>query len=361
MSEAERPLAKGRGAQIKPLNRFDNVHCVDDYSDVENDVEFLEEQRSIATEYIPDDSRSVIVENDSPDIPFRYSLNPYRGCSHGCSYCYARPTHEYLGLNAGLDFETKVFVKEQAPELFRDWLARTSWVPQTIVFSGVTDCYQPAEGKLQITRRCLEVALEARQPIALVTKNALVTRDTDILRGMAEFGTVSVALSITTLDDQLARQMEPRTSPPSSRLRAIEQLSAAGIPTCVLVAPVIPGLNDSEIPAILKAAADVGASSAGYILLRLPLNVRPVFLEWLERARPLEKDRVMSRLRACRDGQLNDSNFGSRMRGSGEIANQLRQTFEVFAHKYGLDKKQPPLSTKHFRHPTSSSGQLRLF
>jgi len=229
------------------------------------------------------------------------------------------------------------------------------------VFSGVTDCYQPVERKLQITRRCLEVALESRQPVAMITKNALVTRDLDVFGETAESKIVNVGLSITTLDEKLARQMEPRTSPPAARLRTIRQLGDAGVCTSVMVTPIVPGLTDSEIPAILEAAADAGATSAGYILLRLPLNVRPVFLEWLERERPLEKDRVLSRVRACRDGQLNDSQFGSRMRGSGEIAKQIRQTFQVFSRRYGLDKEQPPLSTEHFRPPTSSSGQLRLF
>lgn len=361
MGDDQRPLAKGRGAQIKPPNRFETLQCDDDFADLEADSDFFDRQRSLPTQYTADDSRSVIVENDSPDIPFRYSLNPYRGCSHGCSYCYARPGHEYLGLNAGLDFESKVFVKLRAPQLLRDWLARSQWEPETIVFSGVTDCYQPVERKLQITRRCLEVALEARQPVAMITKNALVTRDLDILGEMAKLDIVSVALSITTLDEKLARQMEPRTSPPAARLRTIRQLGEAGVRTSVMVAPIVPGLTDSEIPAILEAAADAGATSAGYILLRLPLNVRPVFLEWLERERPLEKDRVLSRVRACRDGQLNDSQFGSRMRGSGELAKQIRQTFQVFSRRYGLDNKQPPLSTEHFRPPTSSSGQLRLF
>ncbi len=361
MSESNRPTVKGRGAQIRPPNRFEATHYEADLEQLEGDDEFLQSQRSIPTQYIPDDAKSVVSENDSPDVGFRYSLNPYRGCSHGCAYCYARPTHEYLGLNAGLDFETQVFVKHRAPELFRQWLARESWEPEFIAFSGVTDCYQPAEREFRLTRGCLEVALEARQPIGIITKNALVSRDLDLLAEMARFDTVSVALSITTLDESLARTMEPRTSSPQARLRTIRQLREAGIRATVMVAPIIPGLNDSEVPTILEAAADAGTCSASYILLRLPLTVRPVFLDWLERTQPLKKDRVESMIRASRGGQLSDSQFGSRMRGVGEIAEQIKQTFRVFAKRFHLDRKLGPLDTSHFRRPTMACGQLRLF
>ena len=317
--------------------------------------------RQVTTEYFPDDSRSIVSENDSPDIPFRYSLNPYRGCQHGCSYCYARPTHEYLGLNAGLDFESKILVKHRAPELFRDWLNRDRWDPELIAFSGITDCYQPAERRFELTRRCLSVALEARQPIGIVTKNSLVTRDTDLLAQMASHRVVRVTFSITTLDESLCRQMEPRTSTPSARLRAIRALSDAGIPTCVLVAPIIPGLNDSELAQILSVAKQAGAQAASYNLLRLPLTVRPVFLEWLERTQADRKDRVEARIRATRSGQLSDSEFGDRMVGKGELAQQIAQTFRVFAKKYDLDGTPPPLATAGFHPPRSRSSQLRLF
>ena len=221
------------------------MHSEPDYEQLEHDEEFLAELGRPKTEYLPDSSKSVVSENNSPDIPFRYSVNPYRGCAHGCSYCYARPYHEYLGLNAGLDFETKVFVKHRAPELLRDWLASDEWNPESITFSGVTDCYQPAEREFRLTRGCLEVALEALQPIFIITKNALVTRDLDLLHDMADWHTVSVAISITSLDPELCRTMEPRTSTPAARLGAVRQLSEAGIPTRVMVAPVIPGLNYS--------------------------------------------------------------------------------------------------------------------
>lgn len=358
--DAQRPTARGRGAQLKPPNRFESTRCEDDFEQLAPDDESLAD-RAVSTQYLPDHTQSIVSENDSPDIPFRYSLNPYRGCSHGCAYCYARPTHEYLGFNAGLDFESKVMVKERAPELFRDWLNRQEWRGELIVLSGVTDCYQLAERRFRLTRGCLQVAAEARQPVAIVTKNLLVTRDLDVLREMAAHRVVSVALSITTLDAELAHAMEPRTSPPASRLKAIEQLSAAGIPTSVMVAPVIPGLTDSEIPAILQAAADAGATYAGYILLRLPLAVRPIFLDWLARTQPQHKERVESRIRATRDGRLSDAQFGSRMRGRGALAEQIKQTFSVFAGKFGLDRKPAPLDSAGFRPPRPSSGQMRLF
>jgi DNA repair photolyase len=321
----------------------------------------MDARRSVKTIYLSDDTRNIVSENDSPDLFFRYSVNPYRGCAHGCSYCYARPTHEYLGMNAGIDFESKILVKHRAPELLRDWLARPNYQPEIIVFSGVTDCYQPAEREFQLTRRCLEVALEARQPIGIITKNALVTREMELLREMASRNLVSVSLSITTLDAELAREMEPRTSSPPARLRAISELGEAGVPVSVMIAPVIPGLNDVEIPGILAAARDAGATTASYILLRLPLTVRPVFLEWLERTQPAASPRVASRIRTVRAGDLSDSRYGTRMRGEGAMSDQIEQTFRVFAQKYHLSDARPALDTSQFQRPRSSSGQLHLF
>ena len=355
------PVPKGRGTPLKPQNRFEKLVVEDELEQVEHDHDHLEALKQVKTEYLSDDSKSIISENDSPDIPFRYSLYPFRGCSHGCCYCYARPTHEYLGLNAGLDFESKVLVKERAPELFRDWLARDNYEPEMVVFSGVTDCYQPVERQFQLTRRCLQVALEARQPIGIVTKNALVTRDLDILQEMANLGIVSVSISVTTLDSELARTMEPRTSTPAARLRTIQELRNAGVPAGVMVSPVIPGLTDSEMPKILEAAADAGACWASYILLRLPLTVRPIFLDWLERTQPLKKERIESRIRLTREGDLSDSKFGQRMRGKGEIAGQIKQTFTIFTKRMGLDQEILPLDTSQFQRPAPSSGQLRLF
>lgn len=349
------------GSNLDPPNRFQATHAEPDFEHLEWDVEYREAVKNRRVEYIADTSRTIVTENKSPDINFRFSVNPYRGCVHSCSYCYARPYHEYLGFNAGLDFETKIVVKHDAPQLLREFLSRSSWTPEMIAFSGITDCYQPAEREFKLTRGCLSVAGETKQPIGIVTKNALVVRDLDVLEPMAEQGLINVSVSITTLDPELARVMEPRTSIPSARLRAIKELVEAGIPTKVMVAPVIPGLNDNEVPQILEAAKEAGAMSASYVLLRLPLTVEPVFLEWLERTQPQRKDRVVARIRQTRDGQMSDSTFASRMRGTGEISTQINNMFKVFCRKFGLDKPLPPLSTEHFRPPTSSSGQLRLF
>jgi DNA repair photolyase len=346
---------------VQPPNPFLPLAVEDDFEQLDPDDELFAELARPKTEYFPDDSQSIVATNNSPDIPFNYSVNPYRGCAHGCSYCYARPSHEYFGLSAGLDFETKVFVKHRAAELLRQWLARDAWVCESICFSGVTDCYQPAEREFRLTRSCLQVAAECRQPIGIVTKNALVTRDLDLLGTMAELDTVHVALSITTLDARLARVMEPRTSSPDARLRAIRELSKAGVRTFVMAAPIIPGLNDSEIPGILAAAADAGAHSAGYTLLRLPGSVRPVFLDWLARHLPDRADRVESFIRQTRGGRLNDAQFGSRMRGTGLWAREIAQTFKVFKRKYHLDKPHEPLATHHFRRPLPRTGQMRLF
>jgi DNA repair photolyase len=361
MPVPERPAPKGRGSRIQPPNPYLPRQVEDDFEHLAEDDEYFATLERPPTEYFPDDSQSIVASNSSPDVPFTYSINPYRGCAHGCSYCYARPSHEFLGLSAGLDFETKVFVKFRAPELLREWLARDAWTGESIAFSGVTDCYQPAEREFRLTRGCLEVAAACGQPIGIITKNALVTRDLDLLSPMAAQNTVHVAVSITTLDAHLARVLEPRTSSPEARLRAIRELSAAGVTTFVMLAPVIPGLNDSEIPAILEAAADAGAASAGYTLLRLPGSVQPVFSDWLARHLPDRKDLVQSRIRQTHGGQLNDAEFGRRMRGTGNWADQIKQTFAVFKHKHHLDKPLEPLSTAHFRHPVPRSGQLRLF
>jgi DNA repair photolyase len=275
--------------------------------------------------------------------------------------CYARPTHEYLGFNAGLDFETRIIVKENAPALFRDFLARASWQPEPIALSGVTDCYQPAERRFRLTRGCLEVAAEARQPMGIITKNVLVLRDLDLLKDLASDNLVRVTLSVTTLKADLARTMEPRTPPPASRVDAIRTLTEANIPVGVLIAPVIPGLNDSEIPAILAAARAAGACTAGYVLLRLPLTVAPVFHEWMEREQPALLNKIEGRVRDARSGKLNNSAFGQRMRGTGEMAEQIDHLFHLFARRHGLDDPGPPLDCTRFRPPRPRSGQLWLF
>ncbi len=359
-NEAAR-AAVGRAAGLRPANRFESVHQEADLSQLAADDDLLKGEQRLATEFLPDASRTIIRENDSPDIPFRYSVNPYRGCEHGCAYCYARPSHETLGLDAGLDFETKILVKRDAPDLLRRELGRPGWQGEPLALSGVTDCYQPAERKFEITRRCLKVMLEAHQAVTIVTKNALVCRDLDILVPMAERRLVAVALSVTTLDADLARRLEPRTSTPDARLRAIRELSTAGVPVAVMVAPIIPGLNDAEIPAILRAASQAGAMSAAYILLRLPLSVRPIFEDWLARNEPLKRERIESLIRTTRGGRMSDSRFGSRMRGDGPYAEQIARTLSVFAAKYNLDRRMPTLDTSQFRPPRSPDGQGWLF
>jgi DNA repair photolyase len=355
------PSSIGRGAQTSPGNRFERVHTETDLEQVAPDDELLAETHRVPTVFLPNDTRRIITENDSPDIPFRFSINPYRGCEHGCAYCYARPGHETLGMNAGIDFETKILVKHDAPQLLREELANPRWRPETISISGVTDCYQPAEREFRITRGLLEVLLEAKNPVGLITKNALVTRDIDILSAMAKENLVHVYLSVTTLDGELARKMEPRTSNPQARLSAMRELTAAGIPVGVMTAPIIPGLNDQEMPNLLKAAQEAGARSAGYTLLRLPYAVRPIFEDWLTRNCPLQADRVLALIRGARDGKLNDSQWGRRMRGEGPYADTIATSFKTFRKKFGLDGGLPPLDASKFRPPLPRSGQMSLF
>jgi DNA repair photolyase len=313
-----------------------------------------------ATEFLADASRSIIARNDSPDVPFDASVNPYRGCEHGCAYCYARPFHEHLGFSAGLDFETKILVKHDAPELLRRQLSARGWKPTPLAFSGVTDPYQPVERRLRLTRRCLEVLAEFRNPASVITKNRLVVRDADLLGALALDGAAVAFLSITTLDGALARSLEPRASTPSARLAAIEGLSAAGVPVGVMVAPVIPGLTEHEIPAILSAAAKAGARHAGYVPLRLPGNVAPLFDDWLDRNAPGRKDKVLNRLKGLREGKLHESRFGLRMRGTGPLAEAIDAVFRAACRRVGLNREPLRLSTASFRRP-EANGQLRLF
>jgi len=349
----------GRSAEGNPSNRFERLRLVDDESN--DPQQEIESPRPTPTEFLRDDTKSILVENNSPDVPFRWSLNPYRGCEHGCAYCYARPTHEYLGFGAGVDFESKILVKEGVAELLRAELARPYWCGETITLSGVTDCYQPAERRFRLTRMCLEVMYEARQPVGIVTKNALVLRDLDLLAPMAALRLVHVNVSVTTLDAELARTMEPRTSTPEARLRTITELAAAGVPVRVLVAPIIPGLNDHQIADILRAVSGAGARAAGYVLLRLPLSVEPVFRDWLARHWPEKQSRVEALVRQTRAGRLNDSTFGARMRGTGQYAEQIAKSFAVFAKKFGLDRPLPALDSTQFRRPRQACGQLSLF
>ena len=344
--------SSGRGTNLNPTSRFEPL-------DHEPTPGADHGERTPVTKFFRDSARSVLVQIDSPDVGYDVGINPYRGCEHGCVYCFARPNHEYLGLSAGLDFETKIMVKHEAPSLLRAALRKPSWRVRPILFSGTTDPYQPVERRLGITRGCLEVLSEARQPVALITKNAGITRDLDLLRELARHDAVRVTLSVTTLRRDLQRQMEPRTSTPRKRLRTIRDLANAGIPVGVNLAPVIPGLTDEEIPAILAAARDAGAAWAGYILLRLPHGVKDLFENWLREHFPDRRDRVLNKLREMHGGALYDSRFGVRGKGSGPYADQLKALFRTTARKLGYDAP-PPLNTAAFRAP-APAGQLSLF
>jgi DNA repair photolyase len=342
---------RGRGASSNPANRFEKTT----YARSEWDEA---EDPAVHTVFLRDETRSIINYNESPDVGFNASINPYRGCEHGCIYCFARPNHEYLGFSAGLDFETKILVKEDAPELLRRELLSPRWEPQVIAMSGVTDAYQPIERRLQLTRRCLEVLVEFRNPVVIITKNELVARDIDLLAELAKVDGVLVFISVTSLDPELARELEPRASQPSRRLAAIRELAAAGIPVATLVAPVIPGLTDHEMPSILAAVAKEGARSASYVPLRLPFGVAPLFEEWLTLHRPLQKEKILNRVREIRGGRLNDPDFHTRMQGSGAYAQHIAELFELSCRKVGLNSKRPAVSAKAFRRP---GAQLGLF
>jgi len=344
---------RGRGSSSNPKNRFETIEQVPEAP------EDTDEISSPQTQFFADHSKSLIAYNDSPDVGFDASINPYRGCEHGCIYCYARPTHEYLGFSSGLDFETKIMFKEDAPELLRKELSSARWKPQLIALSGNTDCYQPVEKRKQLTRRCLEVLAEFRNPVVIVTKNHLVTRDIDILSELAKFDCIGVTLSVSTLDAQLASVMEPRASRPGRRLAAIRELAQAGVPVGYLQAPMIPGLTDSEAPAIAMAAAEAGARFSGYVALRLPFAVKELFEQWLERHYPEKKEKILHRVREIRAGKLNDPNFKSRMRGEGIYAEQMAELFELGRKKSGITNRWPKLSIEHFRRP--ERNQLSLF
>lgn len=353
MSDVHQNPIRGRGSSDNPANRFE-----DSYLDYDLDEE-TGQKPSQKTKLIRDDTKEILSKNDSPDIPFTYGLNPYRGCEHGCIYCYARPFHEFLGFSAGLDFESRIMVKYDAAEKLREKFASQNWKPEPVTLSGVTDAFQPVERKLEITRQCLQVFAEARNPVGIITKNHLVTRDIDYLQELAEYQAVHVTISVTTLDRSLARVMEPRTSQPYRRLEAIRKLSEAGISVGVNVAPIIPGLTDHECAEILEAAAEAGATHAGYTIVRLPYGVKDLFKQWLEQHFPDRKEKVLNRIRDMRDGQLYDSRFGERFHGEGEFASQISNMFKIQIKKSGLNKASIRLSVKHFRRP--EKGQLHLF
>lgn len=348
---------RGRGAGVNPSGRFEPVARIG-FDDGWNSTDELP---PLKTTVQVEKARSIIARNDSPDLSFDRSINPYRGCEHGCAYCFARPTHAYMGLSPGLDFETRLFVKPNAAELLERELGAPSYQPRTIAMGTNTDPYQPIEKEHRITRQVLEVLAKTDHPVAIVTKSALVTRDIDILAPMAEKGLAKVAISVTTLDRRLARAMEPRAATPSRRLDAIRQLSEAGIPVGVLVAPIVPAVTDSEIERILDACAAFGASEAGYVLLRLPLEVSEIFRDFLLREFPDRYRHVMNVLRSMRGGKDYDAEWGKRMRGTGPYAWQIGRRFEIAAKRLGLNKSRARLTTELFRKPANGGVQLSLF
>lgn len=343
---------KGRGTAKNPVNRFEKI----DFVPAEEEIGNFNKPKTV---FYKDKTKKIITYNSSPDIPFEASINPYRGCEHGCIYCYARPNHEYLGLSAGLDFETKIFVKENAPILLRKELLAKKWIPRPIAISGVTDCYQPCEKHFQITRECLRVLSEFRNPAGIVTKNYLITRDIDILKELSQFSGAYVAISITTLDPELARKMEPRASQPSYRLKAIEKLTENGIPVMVLIAPVIPGLTDHEIPKIIEQSVNSGASGAGYVMLRLPHGVKELFSDWINNHYPDRKNKIIHRIESVRNGKLNSTEFFNRMKGEGVFADQIKNMFNLSCKKAGISKNNFNFNCTQFRRPTEN--QLEMF
>jgi len=352
---------KGRGTAIQPPNRFERLQVACDADTWQSDLDGVPDERpDPRTQFFYDNTTTILAQNDSPDIPFSYGINVYRGCEHGCAYCFARPYHEYLGWSSGLDFETKILVKLRAPELLRKELSRPKWQPQLIAMSGATDCYQPAERHFQLTRRCLEVFADVRNPVGIITKNFLITRDRDLLAELARWKCVAVSITLTTLDPELAGKLEPRAARPEHRLRAIRMLADAGVPVGVMVAPVIPGLTEHELPAILDAAAKAGAQHAGYVLLRLPFAVKTVFSQWLDVHAPSKKARVLDRVRELRGGELNVSDWGKRLRGEGIFAEQVHDMFAVASRRVGLNRRlRDDLSTEYFRRPGGT--QMELF
>jgi DNA repair photolyase len=359
-------LAHRRAAGLNPGNRFESVrlHVLGE----EIDRQWIEQHKDdgsltrVQRHVYLDRTQTIINEvAATSDVPFDWTLNPYRGCEHGCIYCYARPYHEYLGFSCGLDFETRLTAKPDAPELLKKELASPRWKPEPIVMSAITDIYQPIEHKMRIARQCLEVLAECGQPVSTMTKSALVLRDTDLWSRLAEMNAGRVTITLVTLDSELAQKLEPRATSPAGRLRTIRELSAAGIPVSVNVAPIIPGLTDTELPAILQAAADAGARHAAWVMLRLPWQIKDLFLDWLKRCvHPQRARKVESLIRQASGGKLYDASSPQRRRGRGPHAEQIARTFDVFTRRFGLNRDVRPLSAAHFRRPRSG-GQMSLF
>ncbi len=352
--------ARGRGAQINPPNRFEPVRLSVMGETLEEAAREHPDGVQVETVVLEDRARTIINPVDSPDVGMKWTINPYRGCEHGCIYCYARPTHETFGLSCGLDFETRLFAKLDAPALLRRELARPGWRGEAITMSGITDPYQPVERRLRITRGCLEVMAECGQPVSIITKNRLVTRDIDLLAALAARGAAAVFISLTTLDAELSAKMEPRASSPRDRLRAMEELSRAGIPVGVMTAPIVPGLTDQEVPALIEAAAGAGATRAGWVMLRLPWQIKDVFLEWARREFPERAGKIESRIREMRGGKLYDSRAKIRQRGEGPFAEQIAALHAAACRRHGMNSGRVELSSEGFRRP-EVGGQMGLF
>ncbi|QYK48150.1 MAG: PA0069 family radical SAM protein [Phycisphaeraceae bacterium] len=354
--------ALGRGATINPTGRYERVTLTIDGDALDAELRERGQGKRLSTTIRADRAKTIINRVDSPDIHFNWTINPYRGCEHGCFYCYARPGHEYLGLSPGIDFESILFAKHDAARLLRRELSDPKWRPETIVLSGVTDPYQPIERDLGITRGVLEVLAECCHPVSIITKSSLILRDLDLLRELHATGSVHVAVSLTTLDNRLASVMEPRASSPRSRLDTIRTIAGLGIPVTVMVAPIIPAINDHEVAQILEAAAEAGAHNAAYILLRLPHQNKSIYTAWLQAHFPDRAAKAESLLRQCRDGEMSSSEFGERFVGTGPVADQIRQSFRLFARRYGLDRPSPPHNQGAFRPPQmDAQGQISLF
>ena len=352
---ANERFEKGRGAQFNPKNRFlkgeyiqEHVEAIDDW-----------EQEDRKTEYIYDDSKTLVNTVTSPDVGMMYSANPYQGCEHGCIYCYARNSHEYWGYSAGVDFESRIVVKKNAPQLLKKFFENKNWEPAVISLSGNTDCYQPIERKMRITRKLLEICLEYRNPVGILSKNALVLRDLDVIQELNKYNLVRVFSSITSLDEDLRRLLEPRTASYKSRLKVVDTLSKHGIPTGIMNAPLIPGLNDMHMPAVLKAASEAGAKWAGYTVVRLNGAIGGIFQDWLFKSFPDRAEKVWNQISACDEGHVNDSRWGNRIVGDGKFAELIKTQFEIYTKKYHLNETQMEWNTKDFRR--IRNGQLPLF
>jgi DNA repair photolyase len=355
LNQTHEEFKKGRGAQFNPKNRFLQNEYVQDHIEAIDDWE----QENRKTQYIIDDSKTIVNKVNSPDVGMLFSLNPYQGCEHGCIYCYARNSHEYWGYSAGLDFESRIVVKKSAPTLLRKLFQSKGWEPATISISGNTDCYQPIERSMKITRQLLEVCLEHRNPVSILTKNALVLRDLDIIQEMAKLNLVSVFTSITSLKEDVRMLLEPRTSTYKTRLKIVETMAKHHIPTGIMNAPLIPGLNDTHSHDVLKAAAEAGAQWAGYTIVRLNGAIGDIFKDWLYKAFPDGADKIWHRIEDCHNGNVNDSRYGTRMKGDGNFAAIISQQFKLFCKKYGLNTARIQLDTSQFRR--LKNGQQELF